>query len=87
MSYIDELFSSTIYSSLASSMIDQIWKYIYSAFKTFTILDMGLDNDFFFLDVISKAQENWTNGATSNWKAFAQQNNQWMKTSYLMGVN
>ena len=48
MSYIDELFSSTIYSSLASSMIDQIWKYIYSAFKTFTILDMGLDNDFFF---------------------------------------
>ena len=59
MSHIDELFSSIIYSSLASSMIDQIYKYIYSAFKTFTILDMGLDNDFFFfLDVISKAQEN-----------------------------
>ena len=47
MSQIDELFSSTIYPSLASSMTDQIWKYTYSAFKTFTIPDMSLYNDFF----------------------------------------
>ena len=51
----------TLTSSLASSISDQVWKHIYSAFKTFTILDMGLGNDFFFfffLDMIPKAQNN-----------------------------
>lgn len=42
-------------------MIDQIWKYIYSAFKLSYNFDMGLDNDFFFLDVIFKAQDSKRN--------------------------